>query len=363
MPSSVDLTLSFSPFLIAAACAIRNELWECRYWLVRAAADGKYPTAEQFAASQDMNSVRHHSWITDTEGMARSEAQRTFATLSLSVAREADQAALLSQSMLSLDASFAVPEPAAIVIPHQPVQAFAPPPSAPTSSPPNYPPSPAAVYVAVPAPAPMVAPPLYVHHPAAFGGAPDVSWFSKSTLDFIGDLGRSVNLNNQQANAMAAEDRHRQTRERLNQRLELFQMRETREIPGDGNCQMYSMSDQLWKSLDHHRVVRMDIVSWLRKNCELELPNGAKLKDFVHGMTWESYCDGMAKDGTWGDHLTLIAASELYAARIMIISSTVDEASFITEIVPTTQAVQRSIFLCHYAEFHYSSILPVRESR
>eukprot|EP01122_Echinamoeba_exundans_P007963 TRINITY_DN2550_c0_g1_i5.p1 TRINITY_DN2550_c0_g1~~TRINITY_DN2550_c0_g1_i5.p1 ORF type:complete len:613 (+),score=123.20 TRINITY_DN2550_c0_g1_i5:1487-3325(+) len=354
IPSSIDLTLSFSPFLISAACAIRNELWECRYWLIRAAAEGKFPTAAQFAASSDMNSVRHHSWITDTENMSRFEAQHTFATLSLSAAREADEAALLSQSMISLDVSFDVPSPAAIVIPQQPVSTFAAAPGAPASSPPQYPSFPP-VAAAVAAPAP---PYPSVHQPA-----PDVSWFSKSTLDFIGDLGRSVNLNNQQANAMAAEDRHRQTRERLNQRLELFQMRETREIPGDGNCQMYSMSDQLWKSLDHHRLVRRDIVNWLRANSELELPNGAKLKDFVHGMSWDQYCDGMAKDGTWGDHLTLIAASELYAARIMIISSTVDEASFITEIVPTTQPVQRSIFLCHYAEFHYSSILPIRDTR
>lgn len=39
-------------------------------------------------------------------------------------------------------------------------------------------------------------------------------------------------------------------KERLKERIALFQLREKREIPGDGNCQFYALSDQLYDSID-----------------------------------------------------------------------------------------------------------------
>lgn len=299
-----------------------------------------------------MNSIRHLGWITESLSMDRKEARGILLHMSLASARDNDSMPL-GESVLSLDGSLAIPAAAGISIPSPTLFHAAP--SAPVASPPKP------TFLAPPQQAVAPPPPYFAHGFPASPGAAEVPWFEKSTLDFlVQDFGRSVNINNQQANEMAAEDRNRLAKERLKQRLELFQMKETREIPGDGNCQMYSISDQLWKSLDRHRFVRLDIVGWLRRNADLELPNGAKLRDFVHGMSWEAYCESMERDGTWGDHLTLIAASELYAARIMIISSSVDDTSYITEIVPTTRPVERSVFLCHYAEYHYSSILPIR---
>jgi len=99
-------------------------------------------------------------------------------------------------------------------------------------------------------------------------------------------------------------------KKRLDDRMYLYGVETKRRIPGDGNCQMYSLSDQLCNSIDHHKFVRRCIVSWLSINGDLELPNGAKMKDFVHDKTWEKYCEEMGREGIWGDHLTLVAASE-----------------------------------------------------
>jgi hypothetical protein len=55
----------------------------------------------------------------------------------------------------------------------------------------------------------------------------------------------------------------------------------------------------------------------------------------------------MEKDGCWGDHLTLLAISEIYGAVISIMSS-VEGDNFITEIHPTKKTVkkQQQIFHC-----------------
>jgi hypothetical protein len=182
-----------------------------------------------------------------------------------------------------------------------------------------------------------------------------------------------------------------------------------RPIPGDGNCQFASLSDQLFGTLFYADAIRANIVGWLRRNGDLELvrflafpfaslryfaltvflvppsaaqPNGAKMREFVHTGTWDEYCSQMvladfictyvvtgadvssnvtclvqAVTGTWGDHLTLVAASELFGRPITIISS-VNDSNFMADIVPRVTRTTKPIFLSHYAEFHYTSIVP-----
>jgi len=76
----------------------------------------------------------------------------------------------------------------------------------------------------------------------------------------------------------------------------------------------------------------------------------------VHDLTWENYCAKMLKEGEWGDHLTLIAASEVFKTKIIIISS-IPGDNFVIDI-PTFSQIRddRTIILSHYAEFHYGSV-------
>ncbi|EGG19416.1 OTU domain-containing protein [Cavenderia fasciculata] len=144
-------------------------------------------------------------------------------------------------------------------------------------------------------------------------------------------------------------------KQRLSERLDLYMLQNSKEIPGDGNCQMHALSDQIFDDLNHSQDVRKTIVDWLRKNKDFSFPNGATLCQFVNG-SWEDYCNEMSKNGIWGDHLTLLAAAEIYKAKISIISSVESTSHFFIEIIPTKIENTKVFLLSHYSEFHYGSL-------
>lgn len=70
--------------------------------------------------------------------------------------------------------------------------------------------------------------------------------------------------------------------------------------------------------------------------------------------------DTMANDSVWGDHITLIAAAEVFRVKVWILSSIELPAnstlSPVTIIEPRGQ-VEKSVFLGHWHERHYSSLV------
>jgi len=146
----------------------------------------------------------------------------------------------------------------------------------------------------------------------------------------------------------------------LNQRLELYGLKEKTQILGDGNCQFAAIADQIYGDPEYAQKVREFAVAWLRKNPDFKLRNGATIKDFLQVEffpTWEDYCDYMETPGMWGDHLTLTAISELYNTRIFILSS-VEGTDPSTIIVPSKWSEGKTIYLSHLHELHYGSLTP-----
>jgi hypothetical protein len=142
---------------------------------------------------------------------------------------------------------------------------------------------------------------------------------------------------------------------RLMTRLEAAGMKQKSVIPGDGNCQFHSISDQLFDSLEQSAWVRAQIVAWLKSHGEWILPeNGAQLKDFAMD-DWDDYCTHMARPGIWGDHLTLTAAANLFGVRIVLFSS-IEDNHYVTEYLPSVITSTKVLYLCHYAEYHYGSV-------
>jgi len=183
---------------------------------------------------------------------------------------------------------------------------------------------------------------------------------SKSTLNFLVDanfLGTSINLNWKEF-FQPVVNPHAKAKQLLQERMaQVGVVSSPNFIPGDGNCQMHSLSDQLCGNLNHHVHIRTRIVNWLKSNSNVVLPNGATLSQFVN-EDWNSYCNSMLNFGTWGDHLTLIAAAELFSLKIVIISSAPGD-NFLIEILPTfSNEIKNTIYLTHLAEFHYSSVFP-----
>ncbi|KAB5544124.1 hypothetical protein DKX38_012236 [Salix brachista] len=105
-----------------------------------------------------------------------------------------------------------------------------------------------------------------------------------------------------------------------------------KKVQGDGNCQFRSLSDQLYRSPEHHQVVRELVVKQIHARM-------AKIRS-----------------GEWGDHVTLQAAADSYGIKILLITSFRDTCCI--EIFPKAKKSNRVIYLSFWAEVHYDSIYP-----
>ena len=129
--------------------------------------------------------------------------------------------------------------------------------------------------------------------------------------------------------------------------------------PGDGNCQFHAIAHALSRYGIYRSAqsLRADIVRHLENN-----PNDhdwMPLELFM-GMPFSDYVDQMTIDGTYGDQVTLRAASEVYNIQFTIISSL--EAQGIADISPDGFDSLGRITLGYCAEgyeYHYGL---VRES-
>ncbi|KAL0322215.1 UNVERIFIED_CONTAM: OVARIAN TUMOR DOMAIN-containing deubiquitinating enzyme 9 [Sesamum calycinum] len=89
--------------------------------------------------------------------------------------------------------------------------------------------------------------------------------------------------------------------QRLLNRLQLYELAELK-ILGDGNCQFRSLSDQIYRTQEHHKFVRDQVVNQLKSHPELY--------DNYVPMAYGDYLKQMNKSGEWGDHVTLQAAAD-----------------------------------------------------
>lgn len=155
---------------------------------------------------------------------------------------------------------------------------------------------------------------------------------------------------------------------RMKDRLEKHGFTERQVIP-DGNCQMRAISDQLLGDENHHRAVRSKIMSWLSTNEKFSVDDSGSttLGDFIDREQfpkWTTYTSYMSRNGAWGDHITLLAAAEVYGVNISIISNVEDNGhdQYITCINPRSQKPSKTINLSHWHEMHYNSLYPVKQT-
>ncbi|CAN1274691.1 OVARIAN TUMOR DOMAIN-containing deubiquitinating enzyme 10 [Linum perenne] len=133
--------------------------------------------------------------------------------------------------------------------------------------------------------------------------------------------------------------------ERLLNRLQAFGFVEVK-VEGDGNCQFRALSDQLYGTTDCHKTVRKEIVKQLKSNADM-------YEGYVP-MKYREYLSNVSRFGEWGDHVTLQAAADSYAVKILVITSFKDTCYI--EILPRKKKPKRVIFLSFWAEVHYNAI-------
>ncbi|CAN1149106.1 OVARIAN TUMOR DOMAIN-containing deubiquitinating enzyme 9 [Linum perenne] len=138
--------------------------------------------------------------------------------------------------------------------------------------------------------------------------------------------------------------------QRLLDRLKVYFLVENK-VQGDGNCQFRALSDQLYRSSDHHIFVRQQVVNRLRSHSEI-------YEGYVP-MPYNDYLNNISKSGEWGDHVTLQAAADSYGVKIFVLTSFKDTCYI--EIIPHVERSKRIIYLSFWAEVHYNSIYPEGE--
>lgn len=191
--------------------------------------------------------------------------------------------------------------------------------------------------------------------------------FPLGTLALIGGVMLFLGTSTAEAFSFPFSSGKRSPAVRMKERLDKHGFIERVVVP-DGNCQMRALADQIHGDENHHVDVRSRIMSWLSKNEKYQVDdNGsATLGDFIDRDTyprWTSYVSYMSRNGSWGDHLTLVAASEVYDATIAIISNVEDNGTgqYITQILPRTKKPSRTLNLSHWHEMHYNSLHPANK--
>ncbi|KAG6758520.1 hypothetical protein POTOM_038873 [Populus tomentosa] len=123
-----------------------------------------------------------------------------------------------------------------------------------------------------------------------------------------------------------SEDAETSDHQRLLDRLKVYDLVENK-VPGDGNCQFRSLSDQLYRSPEHHKLVREQVIDQLKSQPQM-------YEGYVP-MAYDDYLKKMSKGGEWGDHITLQAAADSYGVKIFVITSFKDTCYL--EILPKVQ--------------------------
>jgi OTU-like cysteine protease len=134
--------------------------------------------------------------------------------------------------------------------------------------------------------------------------------------------------------------------------------------PPDGACQFDAIAHQL--SISTRGRVKEDSASLRMKVVRYLTDNERNLQAFMTGSSsWQNYVKKMSAHDTYGDHITLVAASKLYSVQILVVSSLGLDA---TTVISPESNEHRSInpqlpliFVAHSAEQHgehYVSISP-----
>ncbi len=130
--------------------------------------------------------------------------------------------------------------------------------------------------------------------------------------------------------------------------------------PGDGNCQLSAISNQL-QLIGIHRsaaTLREEIVSDLSRNPVT--PAGVHLREYVSN-NFDQYLYDMGTDGTYGDHITLQRMSDVFGIQIFIASSLGPHATrLLTPGGNPADPLRPTVYIGHLAEGHGEHYLSLR---
>ena len=133
------------------------------------------------------------------------------------------------------------------------------------------------------------------------------------------------------------------------------------DLPKDGNCQFSAVCHELMKMgiFRSAETLRKEIVLFLESN-----PNSADGTplEFFSRVPWTQYLQSMARNGTYGDHITLQAITNLFNVQLVIYSTLGTLAT--QTITPVNGCPIATFYLGHFAEGageHYVCLVDDRQ--
>ena len=126
--------------------------------------------------------------------------------------------------------------------------------------------------------------------------------------------------------------------------------------PGDGNSHFSAASHQLQTVgiLRSAETLREEVCRYLEEHDSA--PDGMPL-ELYKCVPWSHYLKQMARDGTYGDQLTLQAIADMFNVQLDIISSSGED--YTTHTIPQYSAPIATLALGHFTEdhvMHYASL-------
>eukprot|EP00931_Biecheleriopsis_adriatica_P060985 TRINITY_DN36647_c0_g1_i1.p1 TRINITY_DN36647_c0_g1~~TRINITY_DN36647_c0_g1_i1.p1 ORF type:complete len:368 (+),score=59.38 TRINITY_DN36647_c0_g1_i1:37-1140(+) len=130
-------------------------------------------------------------------------------------------------------------------------------------------------------------------------------------------------------------------------------------VPGDGNCQFYSLSWELHGTIKKQAEIRTTVVGHMRGEGRADFEVFYAPSYPKQPATFDGFLDSMAIDKTWGDQLTLQAAANLYRLRVIVLTADQFDASArpVLILTPSQGSATKTVWISFAAQ-HYSPIQP-----
>merc|ERR1712232_1070841 len=145
-----------------------------------------------------------------------------------------------------------------------------------------------------------------------------------------------------------------------------------RGVPGDGNCQFYSLAWKLKKTMTQAADIRAAVLEALRKPARYDRLKAlfVEIRDPSKPKSFDKYLQKMEQNCEWGDDITLQVAAELFNIQINVLTSAPYNRSNppcgggaygAIQIVNPRSEASDTIWLAFAAQ-HYSPIDPTDET-
>ena len=127
------------------------------------------------------------------------------------------------------------------------------------------------------------------------------------------------------------------------------------EMEEDGNCLYRAWAHQIYGNAEkYHMKVRKECCDYIEQN-------EAFFWHYMPGFHEEIVCK--RKKGEWGDHVDIVAMSELYNVPVKIFQLNLEAKSLIEKWIMIEELTEKglslpTVFLCRHRGKHYNAIIP-----